>query len=107
MKKQPAKKNLESVLVESNRLGIDVPEEFRDAEPNRINDEGDRDGTQSKVRDRLNRPSPAPGIEITPELIRQRAYALYEQRIFAGTSLDHVADWIEAERQLRAGTNSA
>jgi|GEM_PF-6049847 len=37
--------------------------------------------------------------EIPPELIQERAYRLYEQR--GGNPNDDLADWFEAERQLR------
>jgi hypothetical protein len=44
---------------------------------------------------------PERDTEIPPELVQQRAYLLYEQRAAAAQSPDNLADWFEAERQLR------
>ena len=42
--------------------------------------------------------------QIPPEMIQQRAFQLYEQRIADGKHPDNLADWLEAERQLRKET---
>jgi len=42
---------------------------------------------------------PEKDTQIPPEMIQKRAYHLYEQR--GGNSNDNLADWFEAERQIR------
>jgi hypothetical protein len=45
--------------------------------------------------------TPAAPREITYQMIEQRAYEIYASRGYAPG--DPVADWLEAERQLKAG----
>jgi len=101
--------NADEKAVNTTSLNRDVSDEFRDYgsqelpanAPNTTNwsapeDRGEdlineRDPfTQQQERD----------TEIPPELIQERAYRLFEQR--AVNSGDNLADWFDAERQLRS-----
>lgn len=109
--KKPIKKNSKSTS-RSNRLRKEIPEEFRDQSSNtfeqdqnqtNLNAEEDRGEALIEDRDPIIQ-LPVHDTEIAPELIQQRAYTLYEQRVASGTQPDPLTDWYEAERLLREET---
>ncbi|MCC6659855.1 MAG: DUF2934 domain-containing protein [Phycisphaerales bacterium] len=42
--------------------------------------------------------APSATVETTPDLVRRRAYAIFEAR--RGGPGDHLSDWLQAEREL-------
>jgi hypothetical protein len=94
--------------VDAVELNQEVAEEFR--ETTDILEPGQTDTTQNcsqpedRGEDLINETDPfiqqpEKDTQIPPELIQQRAYHLYEQR--GDASGNNLADWFEAERQLR------
>ena len=53
---------------------------------------------ESTAKKTIRRKPRAKKLEVTPEVIERRAYELWE----AGTEGDHVAHWLQAERELVA-----
>ncbi|MDE2028856.1 MAG: DUF2934 domain-containing protein [Candidatus Omnitrophica bacterium] len=103
-KKQPGEKSLDA--VELNR---EVPEDYRETTEELENVPADTSQNWSQPEDRSEElinetdpfiQQPERDTEIPPEMVQQRAYRLYEQR--SGGPGDNLADWFEAERQLRA-----
>lgn len=56
--------------------------------------------SEAKGSGTIARPKPITR-QITQEMIAKRAYEIYASRGYAAG--DEVADWLEAERQLKAG----
>lgn len=50
------------------------------------------------IADRVSPPS----TELSADRIRARAYEIYEARTANGGTVDPVADWVQAERELKA-----
>jgi hypothetical protein len=95
--------------VDSTPLSQDVSQEFREPTLDEMNDsQKDTSNNWSQAEDRgedlvegrdpFIQPEER-DMQIPPELIQERAYYLYEQRGQAPGS--DLADWFEAERQLR------
>lgn len=94
--------------IDATRLSREVPEEFREpvpeemapVPPNIVNwsEPEDRGEDLASERDPFMQ-QPELDTEIPPELVQERAYLLYEQR--GGHPGDDLADWFEAERQIR------
>jgi hypothetical protein len=94
--------------LDGEKLDQDISEEYREAIPLEEESEKVTDQNWSRPQDRgedlINERDPfiqQPELDtqIPPELIQQRAYQLYEER---GKNPDgDLADWFEAERQLR------
>ncbi len=89
-------------------LKQEVPEKLRDPVPNTLNPQEDTTKNLSQPEDRGEDliterdpfiQQPERETQIPPEIIQQRAYHLYEQRGLRDG--DDLADWFEAERQLR------
>lgn len=55
--------------------------------------------TASRKSGAHTRPVPAATTETTPDLVRRRAYEIFEAR--RGGPGDHLSDWLQAERELR------
>lgn len=93
--------------IDKVTLDREVPEELRDPIPEAVNIESEQvnwSQPQNRSDDLIEERDPfvqQPELDtqIPPELIQQRAYRLYEQRGLR--SGDDLADWFEAERQLR------
>ncbi len=89
-------------------LKEEVPEELRNPMPNafprtrKVNDPDEDNRSDNLVAERdVFMQQPERDTEIPPELIQRRAYLLYEERVACGKNPDNLADWFEAERQLR------
>jgi hypothetical protein len=94
--------------IDTTKLDRDIPEEFREpvpeemetSRPNMVNwsEAKDRGEDLAEERDPFMQQSER-DTQIPPELIQERTYRLYQQR--GGNPGDNLADWFEAERQLR------
>jgi hypothetical protein len=86
----------------SNDFREPIPNELAFEEPNAVNWSGAEDRGEDLINERDPFvQQPERDTEIPPELIQERAYLLYEQRVAASSNPDNLADWFEAERQLR------
>ena len=94
--------------IDTTKLDQDIPEEFREPVPNELPSEKPNRANWSAGEDRgedlINErdpfiQQPEKDTQVPPELIQERAYYLYEQR--GGNPGGNLADWFEAERQLR------
>jgi hypothetical protein len=100
--------NTSEKAVDATPLRQDVPEEFRESVPNELpssqKNTTNWSASQNRSDDLINLEDPFiqqpdRDNEIPSELIQERAYLLYEQR--GGQPGSDLADWFEAERQLR------
>ncbi len=97
--------------IDATGVDQDVPESFRQPLPDRakrVQDETNWSQAEDRGEDLINErdpfvQQPERDTDIPPELVQERAYRLYEQR--GGNSGDDLADWFEAERQLRGERN--
>ncbi len=99
--------------VDTTPLSQDIPEDYREAFSDELPSRNanttnwsapeDRGEDLMEERDPFMQ-QPERDTQVPPELIQERAYHLYEQR--GGNPGDNLADWFEAERQLRGEITS-
>lgn len=63
----------------------------------------DRKPASHTRRDRPQAAGRTAGVKPAPELVRTRAYELYQSRCAKGVPGDAATDWTQAERELGAG----
>ncbi len=94
--------------IDALKLDHEISEDFRETSRefgnSNLNTNFNWSQSQDRGEDLINETDPfiqqpERDTQVPPELIQQRAYHLYEQR--RGNSQDNLADWFEAERQLR------